>query len=770
MFHLKPIKLLAFYLSLVIITLLSFSAHSQNFIEVNKLTALDRAISDRMGMYALAIEGNIAFVGAKLEDDDANGNNPKTDAGSVYIYQRDNTGNWSQIQKIVASDREVNDQFGISVSISGNYAVIGTRYGEGDSLNTNFQPHTGSAYIFERQPNGLWLEKQEIVSINGMRHDDFGSSVSISGGYIIIGARGNSFDLNQSAHLSYSGAAYIFEQNTSGYWVQKQKLISPHREYHGYYGGSVSISGNYIVIGNNYYSNNQNGVYLVERIGNGLWINKQQLTPSSNQINNAYGTSVSISGNYLIISAQINYGAAYIFKKDNQGNWAETQKIIASDAYEYGYFGNSVSISGNRAIVGSFGQVSNSLGIDSLNKAGAAYIFQLNTNGQWVEQQKIVASDRNPNDEFGFTVAISDEYAIVGSMNDLDNFGGNTLFNAGAAYVFETPPCLISDSSFSVIECDSFTVPSSKITYSTPGNYVVNDTIPNQCGGDSILNIDITILPSQESTINSTICFGDTIMVNGTAYHSTNTTGIEKISNVGPYNCDSTITVNLNVLPQKKSAISEVLCLNDSIVVNGVIYNSNNLSGTEIFHNVGPYNCDSTVLINLSIYTSMVTTVDPTGEVCTNEEVQITTNVKEGKPPYSYLWTYGNITNTDILFNFIPLIDGDDFVSLVIQDNCNEPEYLTLPFILNNCEIIIPNIITPNGDGVNDYFQIIGLNPNQNINIQVFNRWGTSVFEQDNYLNNWDAYSLPDGVYFYSLEITGTGESLNYSGPLTILK
>ncbi len=115
--------------------------------QVKKLVSSDIQAGDRF--YRVAIDSNYAIVAAPFEDDDASGNNLLSNAGSVYIFERDSTGNWSQLKKIVASDRTSDDNFGYSVAISGNYFIVGAYREDHDASGNNGLSGAGSAYIFE---------------------------------------------------------------------------------------------------------------------------------------------------------------------------------------------------------------------------------------------------------------------------------------------------------------------------------------------------------------------------------------------------------------------------------------------------------------------------------------------------------------------------------------------------------------------------------------------------------------------------------------------
>ena len=174
--------------------------------EQQKLTASDGATGDRFG-YSVSIDGDTAVIGARYDDD--NGSN----SGSAYVYVRTN-GVWSELQKLTASDGAGDDQFGYSVSIDGDTAVIGARYDDDNGSNS------GSAYVYVRS-NGVWSELQKLTASDGAAEDQFGYSVSIDGDTAVIGAY---------ADDSSSGSAYVFP------------LTPPHQDTPAVITGSTSAN------------------------------------------------------------------------------------------------------------------------------------------------------------------------------------------------------------------------------------------------------------------------------------------------------------------------------------------------------------------------------------------------------------------------------------------------------------------------------------------------------------------------------------------------
>ncbi|NCC99775.1 MAG: BspA family leucine-rich repeat surface protein, partial [Bacteroidia bacterium] len=380
-------------------------------LEQTKITASDGAALDNFGK-SVSISGNYAIVGACTDDDNG------AYSGSAYIFEKSEAGVWSQQAKITASDGAANDYFGQSVSISGNYAIVGAY------LDDDKGTDSGSAYIFERSEAGVWTQKAKMTASDGAAFDQFGNSVSISGNYAIVGAHAD------DDKGTDSGSAYIFERSEAGVWSQKAKMTASDGAASDQFGNSVSISGNDAIVGA--YMDSDNGTYsgsayIFERSEAGAWSQQAKITASDGAASDYFGNSVSISGNYAIVGAykdDDNFngsGSAYIFERSEAGVWSQQAKITASDADYNKYFGSEVSICGNFALVGAVNAVPET-----------TYLFERNNAGAWAQKTKITASDGAASDNFGSSVSISDNYAIVGAYRDDDNGG-----DSGSAYIFD---------------------------------------------------------------------------------------------------------------------------------------------------------------------------------------------------------------------------------------------------------------------------------------------------------------------------------------------
>ncbi|MCK5194773.1 MAG: FG-GAP repeat protein [Desulfobulbaceae bacterium] len=268
------------------------------------------------------------------------------------------------------------------------------------------------------------VTEQRLSANGGSSLDKLGEAVAISGDFAIVGALGD----NSSSESS--GAAYILTYNGSS-WTQTQKLIASDSSGLSKFGQSVAISGDYAIVGA--YGDNGNGAssgaaYIFHYNGTS-WVEMQKITANDASSWNKFGQSVAISGDTAIIGAYgdndrgESAGAAYIFHLDGS-NWSQSQKLTAFDTTAWDQFGQSVAISGDYAIIGAYGDSDNG------PLSGSAYIFYYNGNN-WLQNQKLIANDGAPWDNFGQSVAISANVAIVGAYKD-DDKGKSS----GSAYVF----------------------------------------------------------------------------------------------------------------------------------------------------------------------------------------------------------------------------------------------------------------------------------------------------------------------------------------------
>ena len=339
-----------------------------------------------------------------------------TDAGSGYVFVRSGT-NWTQQQKLLGSDGALtSDFFGYEVSVSGDTVVVGAFQDD-----TPAGADAGSAYVFVR--SGMtWSEQQKLLSPDAVASEFFGYSVSVSGDTVVVGAPSDG---------ALAGAAYVFVR-AGTIWTEQQKLLASDGMVTDRFGSSVSVSGDTVVVGAALHDTSGGGnagsAYVFVRVGT-TWSEQQKLLASDGAQGDQFGSSVSISGNTVVVSAagdNVGTGSAYVFVRSGT-SWSEQQKLLASDGAFGDGFGFSVSLFGDTVLVGGpFHDTS-----PPSPNAGSAYVF-VRSGATWTQQQELLALDGAAEDLFGASVSVFEDTAVVGAPTDVPS--GTT--GAGSTYVF----------------------------------------------------------------------------------------------------------------------------------------------------------------------------------------------------------------------------------------------------------------------------------------------------------------------------------------------
>jgi outer membrane protein assembly factor BamB len=415
--------------------------------------AYSTSVDDSFGL-SVSISGNYAIVGANLEDDSGG-----TTSGKAYIFNVTTGALVHTLNNPNAYGTSASDRFGESVSISGNYAIVGA-YLEDDSGGTG----SGKAYIFNVTTGALVHTLNNPNAYSTSTDDSFGFSVSISGNYAIVGA-----DVESDAGGLASGKAYIFNVTTGSlvYTLNNPNAYSTSAV--DIFGVTIDISGNYAIVGA--YNEDDSGgttsgkAYIFNVTTGALVHTLNNPNAYGTSASDAFGYSVSISGNYAIVGAYQEddsvggaSGKSYIFSVSDVYTLTNVEELQVANGLKisadnkllqqsvpggalihkldnpnaYGTsasdnFGYSVSISGNYAIVGAYLE-DDSGGTGS----GKAYIFNVTTGALVHTLNNPNAYSTSTNDIFGWSVSISGNYAIVGA-DDEDDSGGTT---SGKAYIF----------------------------------------------------------------------------------------------------------------------------------------------------------------------------------------------------------------------------------------------------------------------------------------------------------------------------------------------
>ena len=289
--------------------------------------------------------------------------------------------------------------FGTSVAIDKDKIIVGDPkdYSEGSD--------SGSAVIY-KLADDTWVEQAQISADDIYQGYEFGGVVDIDGNTAVVGAIGGA-----------KGAVYVFVLE-DGIWSQQAKLIDIPTDSSALFGNSVAISGDTIVVGapaDDEPETNSGSVFVFTR-SDEVWTKTDRLTPSGRNYtlaNNRFGESVVMKDDKIYVGASGDWttngtdsGAVYVFAPSD-GTWIEKHRLNASDGSEGDKFGKTLSVFDNTLVVGAPYHDVN--GTDS----GAAYVFVRDFSDEWNEETKLIASDGASSDNFGWSVGVGVDIAIV---------------------------------------------------------------------------------------------------------------------------------------------------------------------------------------------------------------------------------------------------------------------------------------------------------------------------------------------------------------------
>jgi len=384
--------------------------------------------------------GKVSISGDTVVSVAANEDGIADDSGAAYVFIRRGI-KWSQEAKLVGNDTTTKHHFGRSVSISGDYVVIGSR------------TYIGSAYVFARADTTwgpLWSEQTKLEASDKRAGDEFGFAVGILGDIIVVGApNGN------TAIGNYAGAAYIFRR-TGSKWIQEAKVWGLDTLAGQYFGGAIAItggpSGTTVVVGTS--ATVLGAVYVFTRSAALTWTQQAKIYRNGAFGGDSFGASLSIHHDTLVVGAPgddegfNDAGAAYIFTR-TATSWNQTAKVVAADKSEDQRFGSSVGISDSTLAV-----VAQGARDQAGNYGGNVYVFAKAASGSmWSQQVKVQGTDTAFGDRFGASVSVSDNYVASGAPRE--NTGGTS---AGAAYFLK---CVTTTTSTPLPVVDVTTRPSS---------------------------------------------------------------------------------------------------------------------------------------------------------------------------------------------------------------------------------------------------------------------------------------------------------------------
>lgn len=380
---------------------------------------------DQFG-FSVALSGDTLAVGARYEDSSSTGidgnqaSNGSLESGAVYVFTRVGT-TWTQQAYIKASNTGADDEFGQSVSLSGDTLAVGasdegsSATGVGGNQADNGAQSSGAVYVFTRV-GGTWSQQAYLKASNTGRFDRFGWHVSLSGDTLAVSApgedsRATGIDGNQSDDSAPdSGAVYVFLRSGS-VWAQQAYVKASNTDAGDTFGWRLSLSGDTLAV----------GAYLEDSAATGV---------NANQADNSAPDA----------------GAVYVFVRGGTA-WAQQAYVKASNANAEDNLGFSLALSGDTLAIGAQAEASAATGLNgnqsdnTARRAGAVYVFS-RAGTSWTQEAYVKASNTGAFDNFGTSVAVGGDTLVVGALGEASNATGingnqtnNSAPDAGAVYV-----------------------------------------------------------------------------------------------------------------------------------------------------------------------------------------------------------------------------------------------------------------------------------------------------------------------------------------------
>ncbi len=401
------------------------------FSEEQKLTTGDGRVNDEFGL-SIALDQDTAVIGAPLDDTIAG-----PDSGSAYVFERSNA-RWTEVQKLEASNSNAGDEFGASVDLDGGRLIVGAPQGD---TSTVFD--SGSAYIFERSM-GTWSERSILdrgtLAASG---EEFGHSVTILGDDAFVGAPLGSTVVFGGGQLA-TGVAVSFTRSISG-WSRRLTFVPPNisASLVGIrFGHAVALGSGFVAIAANEQDTAAGSdvgtvhVWEEDCTTSCSWIFDETIEASNGTAFDRFGTSLAVNSSTIAVGAP-GWDTLTAFDagsgyvfEDVGGTYTEIAQVEADDGGQFDQAGSSIAITRERVVLGAPGD-------DTMAgaNAGSAYVFEDGPGG-WSQSQKLEASDGTAGALFGSAVSTDGDLVVVGSrLAD-----SSALSNVGAAYAFTSSP------------------------------------------------------------------------------------------------------------------------------------------------------------------------------------------------------------------------------------------------------------------------------------------------------------------------------------------
>ena len=539
-------------LILIYTLLLSTTIFAQNWGE-QILTQPNAASGNAFG-YSVSIDGDYAVIGSP-------GENQIT--GSAHVFKRDGNGNWNYLQKLTAYvGQAIDEYFGSSVKIQGDYIFISSPT---DRLNEElFQTPVGSVFIYKNNGADNFVGHQRLRASDASHGDYFGHSIDVSGDFLIAGALFEDQDQNGLNTIASAGSAYIFKKGVDNTWSQVQKIVPSQRGNRHYFGTTVAIDGNFLIVYGNDRTDENNlnnaayGSVFIFKKDDGLntWTEIQKLKTE----NYTMYSDIDISGNYIAVGANNEVfddgkwynGYTYIFKKsDIDDTWSQNQIVRISNSNE---FGKAITMDSDFLLISDPYETVRHNGAN-VSQVGKSYLYKRAIDNNYELKETIVASKAQTNSFIGtgtfnsadanYATSISGNYFMLGAPYYDREVAGVTYLTSGAVFA--------SNNINNVLSEDIVWTGNESDDWNDPLNWFPN-TVP-QSTNDVILE-NVANAPN---------------IANGQNHIINNLTSFENLT----VETNASLTIEGNIDQRAQITVNSAIDSNGSLIVNGNQTNPN---------------------------------------------------------------------------------------------------------------------------------------------------------------------------------------------------
>jgi hypothetical protein len=266
--------------------------------------------------------------------------------GEASVWERQSDGSWTQVATLAPTTLQPGDGFGRGVALDGDFALVGAN---GDDLQGS---NTGAVYAFERQNDGTWLETATLRPTTPVASDGFGWTLDLEGGRAVIAAP-------NPLLFPFGRAAFVFERQPDGAWIERAELINSDAAAFDGFGAAVDLDGDRIAVAAPNQAGvapGKGAVHLFERQTNGAWLEVERLTGTPTGSLGGFGFALALVGDEVAISSP-NDRTVHVFRRIPPVGWVEVSVIQDPDAPFAQVFGTSLARDGERLAVGEIGDL-----------------------------------------------------------------------------------------------------------------------------------------------------------------------------------------------------------------------------------------------------------------------------------------------------------------------------------------------------------------------------------------------------------------------------